>query len=146
MSENKANQEVPPSLKIIAMVAIAWNSFGLLEFYMRVSMASGGLSTRSAEEQLFFENFPTWANMTLAIAALTGVAGSFFLLIRKTWAYPMFIISLITMASLNFYLYLATDFLKLLGPSSVFYDLLAIAVSLFLVVYSKKAKKEGWLS
>ena len=145
MSEYKANNEAPPALKIIAIVAIVWNSLGLLEVYMRLSMASG-VSRRSTEEQLFYQDFPVWANSTLAIVALAGMAGAFFLLIKKAWAFPMFIISLIGILVLDFYVYFGTDFLEFMGTSSVFYDLLTIAIATFLVIYSNKAKRHGWIS
>ena len=91
-------------------------------------------------------NTPAWAHAGYAIAVNAGVLGAILLLLRKTWAIPMFYISLAGALVQDLDAFVMRDAMEAWGSTAVAVPLTVILVCVFEIWYSRSAKGKGWLS
>jgi len=91
-------------------------------------------------------NTPKWATSAFAIAVNAGVLGSLFLLLRRAWAIPMFVVSLVAVLVQNLNSFVLTDTIALFGTTPVIIQSVIVAIALLLVWYARAAKRNGWLN
>ena len=96
MSE-ETTTKVSTAFWVIAGLLAVWNLSGLYMYYqMSITtpeqLQAAGYSVVQIEHIL---GTPAWAHSAYAIAVNAGVLGVIFLLLRKAWAIPMFVLSLI---------------------------------------------------
>jgi hypothetical protein len=127
--------------------ALIWNLFGLIVYFMQVSASPEELAATYNQEQIdLILNTPKWATSAFAIAVNAGVLGSLFLLLRKAWALPMFVVSLVAVLVQNLNSFVLTDTIALFGTTPVIIQSVIVAIAVLLVWYSRSAKDKGWLS
>lgn len=92
-----------------------------------------------------FEGIPAWATAAFAIAVFSGLIGSIGLLLRKKWARPFFIISLITAVAQFIHWLFISNAVEAFGTSTYGMPIIVIIIGLYLVFFSKKGIDKGWL-
>ena len=86
--------------------------------------------------------------MALSIALATNAAalGCVLLLLRKAWAYPLFIMSLLALLVQNYHGFVLAEGAAAFGAVGVVLTILIIAIGAYLIWYSIGAKDKGWIS
>jgi hypothetical protein len=136
----------PRSFLIIGIIALVWNLFGVMSYMMHVKMSPETLAQMAEAERALLESSPAWATGAFAIAVFGGVLASVGLLLKKAWAAPLFLISLLAViVQFGHWLFL-TNAMEVYGTEAVFMPLLVTTIAVFLVWYSRDAKSKGWLS
>ncbi len=138
-----------PSLSfwIIGGAALIWNLFGLIVYFMQVSASPEELAAEFTAEQVeFMMSTPKWATSAFAIAVNAGVLGSLFLLLRKAWAVPMFVISLVAVLIQNLNSFVLNDVMALFGTTPAIIQSAIVIIGVLLIWYSRGAKDKGWIS
>ncbi len=130
---------------IISIVALIWNIMGVMAYLGQAYMTDEALALLPEAEQNFYSNMPAWVTGAFAIAVFAGLLGCIALLLRKKWATPLFLISLIGVLGQAVYNFFVQDYIALSG-SRVAMPVMVIIISFFLLWYSKKATEKGWLS
>lgn len=130
----------------VAIVALLWNLVGVLSYIGQVTMTSEAMAELPEGQRMAIENMPSWATGAYAIAVWAGALGSLFLLLRKSWAVPVFMLSLAGILIQNFYTYFLSDSVDLLGPEAIPISISIITIGLALVWFSRKAQAKGWIS
>jgi len=126
--------------------ALIWNLLGMAVYYMTVSATPEQLAAQySADQIAIIENTPVWATSAFAIAVTAGVLGSLLLLLRKVWAIPVFIVSLAAALVQNVNTFVLTDSIAVFGMTPVYIQSAIIVIGIFLIFYSRSAKRQGWL-
>lgn len=74
-----------------------------------------------------------------------GALGSIGLLLRKKWAFPVFVLSLLGIVVQDVGLFVLADGVSLAGPVAVVMQAVVLAVGIGLVILSRKAIARGWL-
>lgn len=133
---------------IISGAALIWNLLGL---YMYVGTRTTTPETYAAQgytpEQIaFIGATPEWALSAFAISVTAGVLASLFLLLRKSWAVPTFILSLVAVVAVNINNFLLMNTVEVLGMVPVYIQSTVIVIGVLLVLYSHSAKRKGWLT
>lgn len=140
------NGKPPTSFWIIAGVALVWNLIGIMLYYMQVSATPDALRAAYGETgAAYIEAIPTWATSAHAIAVTTGVLGCFFLLMRKAWAIPLFMISLAGIIVQDTYSFVMTDGAALFGAPAIVIAVVVLVIAIGLVFYSLGAKSKHWI-
>lgn len=130
---------------VIAVLALLWNISGIAAYLGEVYLTVEDLALKSLEEQAFYANEPTWVVVAFAIAVFTGTFGSLALLIRKKWATPLFVMSLLAvLAQFVYTIYLQKD--MEITFDKMIWTLVIILIALFLIWFSKKSSSAGYLS
>ena len=131
----------------IGGVALIWNLLGMFMYYMTVSATPEQLATRySPEEMALMESVPAWATSASGLAVTAGVLGSLCLLFRKAWAVPLFVVSLLAVLVQDLHMFVLNDTVAVFGMVPVYIQSAVVVVGIFLIAYSRSAKRKGWLS
>lgn len=137
---NFSYSKKPPSFFwAVGVIAFLWYAFGVYNFLMHAFLTSEALSQLSSADQVFHDNLPAWYISAFALAVFTGLIGSIALLIRKRWAYIIFVISFLDVGIQQFYV------LTEINPRDIFMSLSSLVIAVFLVWFSKRAVSKGWL-
>lgn len=89
----------------ISIFALLWYLMDMSAFFMRVFMSDETLLKMPEDQQLHIQNIPLWVNVVFAFEVFGGTLGSVGLLLRKKWALPLFVISLLGVISQTTYIY-----------------------------------------
>ena len=147
MSE-ESNTKPGTAFWVIGGLLAVWNLSGLYQYYMFSILEPETLQEAgyTAAQMAHVFDTPAWAHSAYAIAVNAGVLGVIFLLLRKAWAMPMFVISLAG-AILQFVdAYLLRNGLELFERVWLVIPSLVILICVFEIWYSRRAKARGWLS
>lgn len=136
----------PKSFYWIAGIALVWNLFGVMAYINQVTMSADMLAALPDATRTFFENQPSWVTGVYAIAVNAGALACVLLLLRKSLAVPVFIVSLACVLIQFSYNYLIADGVAVFGRSSLAVPISITIIGAGLVKYSLDAKAKGWLS
>ncbi|MCJ7558597.1 MAG: hypothetical protein MUP90_17010 [Gammaproteobacteria bacterium] len=144
MSEPSINT-VPRSFWVIGGIALVWNLLGLMAYLMQVTIDEATLAAMPTAERAVYESMPTWAVSAFAIAVNAGVLASLLLLLRRTWAVPVFIVSLVAVVIQDAGALFVAGAIEGMAAASAIMPVLVLLIGGYLVVYSRSAKQRGWL-
>ena len=145
MAEERA-VEPPRSFWIISGLALLWNLLGLATYLMYVKMTDEALAALPDAERMLYENTPEWVTAMYAIAVTAGTIGSALLLLRKSWAVPVLLVSLIAVLVQASYTLFMSSAVEVLGVQAVIMPLVVVVIGVFLVWYSRKSRERGWIT
>jgi len=79
---------------IASVLALLWNLMGVIA-YLSMAFATDEMITNMSLEQqeAFLIVYPTWVTAAFALAVFCGFLACLALLIRKKWAYGLFVFS-----------------------------------------------------
>ena len=141
------NGKPPSAFWIIGGVALVWNLIGLSLFYMQVSATDEVLRAAYGEAEFeYLSSIPTWVTIAYAIAVIAGVLGCILLLMRKVWAIPAFIVSLVAIIVQDTYSFVLSDAMKVFGTGVIAIPIVVLVIAIGLVFYSRSVKEKGWIA
>lgn len=130
----------PAYFWIVSIIAFLWNAFGVYNYLTHAFMDETQLTELSKTEQTIYIDLPAWYISVFAIAVFAGLLGSIALLLRKRWAYILFIVSFLAVGLQQFYI------LTEVNPRDIFLSLAIMVISVFLIWFSKRAVARKWLT
>lgn len=133
---------------VIAGFMLVWNIIGLMFYYQQSTltpeiMANAGLT---AQQIAHITNTPAWGHSGYAFAVNAGVLGAILLLLRKTWAVPLFVLSLVGALVQDLDAFVLRDAIEAWGSSAIYLPLIVIVICVLEIWYSMRAKTRGWLT
>lgn len=146
MSDLVLSEKPATAFWVFSGAALVWNLIGLVAYISSVTMSPEALAKMTAEAQAFYTETPTWATGAFALAVNTGVLGSLFLLLRKSWAVPLFAVSLLSIIVQNIDAFVLRDAYSISGINGVILPALVFVVAVLLLMYSRNVKERGWLT
>ncbi|MDJ0747987.1 MAG: hypothetical protein QNJ11_00820 [Woeseiaceae bacterium] len=146
MSE-KSNTKPGTAFWVIGGLLAVWNLSGLYQYFTFSTLEPGTLQAAgySAEQIAHVFDTPAWAHSAYAIAVNAGVLGVIFLLLKKAWAVPMFVISLVGAIVQFADAYLLRNGLEIFERVWLVIPALVILICVFEIWYSRRASRRGWL-
>lgn len=145
MSEPSTGTTVPRSFWIISILALAWNLLGVATYLMSVTMRPETINAMPEAERALYQNIPMWVTSSYAIAVFGGTIACILLLVRKAWAVPAFVISLLAILLQMGHTIFMTPMLALHGAAGAALPLCIIAVAIYLLWFASACRKKGWL-
>ncbi len=131
---------------VVAVIALLWNLLGCFAFIGDLRLTAADIAQMPAEHQALYAACPAWAVAGTALGVIGGALGCIALLLRKKWALPLFVISLIGIIVQDIGLFVLADAIKLAGPLVAVLQGVVLIVAIGLVVLSWKGIQRGWLS
>lgn len=97
MTNTNMNKTLPTWFWIAAVLGLAWNIFGVVQF---LSTSNGTVESLmrtglTADQAKLYVSLPGWMTASFAVGVFAGVIGSLLLLMKKKLAYTVFLISLL---------------------------------------------------
>lgn len=147
MSEESTNKATTAFWIIGGLLAV-WNLSGLYMYYQMSITTPEQLEAAgyNAQQIAHVLSTPAWAHSAYAIAVNAGVLGAIFLLLRKAWAVPMFVLSLAGALLQDIDAYFIRGALDHFDAVWLVIPILVIAICVFEIWYSRAAKAKGLLT
>lgn len=141
-----ANAQQPPRWYwIVCSLALIWSLFGLLALITDFMTSEAMLEQMSEAERELFQSRPTWLFAVYAVAIFSSLGGVTGLLLRRSWAPPLLILSLLAVVVQFTYVLFVLDAIGRLGAASALpFPLVILAIAIGLVWLALHAKKQGW--
>lgn len=136
----------PKWFRPVAVVALLWNLLGCAAYLADVTLSPADIAKLPPAQQALYATRPAWAISATAIAVWGGAAGCIGLIMRKRWATWPLIASLAGVLVQNVWLFLLSDAAKETGAIAFVLQGVVLIVSVALVVLSRKATAQHWLS
>ncbi len=129
---------------IVAVLGLLWELFGVAMYLMHVGVLPNSQEMSAAERSLM-DSSPMWVTGLFAIGVFGGALGVLGLLLRKRWARPLLVLSLIAVI-LQFGGWLAvTDAVAVIGPSVFVMPAVIVVVAILLAWLASVGVRRGWL-
>ena len=135
----------PTWFKVLAILALLWNLLGCLAFFSDLRLSPEDVAKLPETQQALYAARPGWAVAATALAVFGGALGSIGLLLRKRWAFPVFVLSLLGILVQDFSLFVLADGASLAGPVAVVMQAIVLTIGIGLVLLSRKGIARGWL-
>ena len=103
------------------------------------------IAAMSAEQQALHAARPAWAIVATALAVIGGALGCIGLILRKRWALPLFVVSLVGVVVQDIGMFVLADGASLAGMPAVALQGVVLLVAIGLVVLARKADRNGWI-
>ncbi len=142
MSTNPAPKWYMP----VAIVALIWNLMGVFAFFGEAFKSDETIAALPEAEQALYNNFPAWAMIAFFLAVFGGAIGSLGLVLKKAWAKPVLLISLIGIVVQMFHSIFIAKTTEVYGPGSLIMPIMVMLIGIGLVILSRKAVDKGWIS
>lgn len=141
-----ASRATPWHLWVVGVVALLWNALGCLDYTMTQIQGDAWLANMDPTElqMAWFHGMPAWYDAAWAIAVWGGLLGALLLLLRRRWAMPAFLASLLGWAAGAVYTFGLSNGMEAMGP---WWPMLVVKGGLcaFFVWYARIMGKKGVL-
>ncbi len=130
---------------VIGVIALLWNGMGAMEYLRIELMTPEAIEALPELERSFYESVPVWATAAFAFAVWGGLVGSLFLLLKRKWAKPAFLISFAGILVQLSHNYLVGDAMEVYGPGGLVMPVMIVVIGAFLIWHTNQAITKGWL-
>lgn len=136
---------VPKWYWAVAVVALLWALAGCFAYVTQVGMSAEDLARLPQAQQDIWNAMPAWVTAAYAVAVWAGLGGAIGLLLRKAWARPLYLLSLLGIVVQFGWVFLATDILTTVGPSSAAFPAFILIAGVALVWFADHSRKRSWI-
>lgn len=141
---NKTAAKVHWSFWVIGIFMLIWNAMGGVNFIMQMNPDS--LASYPESHQAIIVGRPLWATAGFALCVFGGALGCLLLLFRKSWAFYLFIASLLGVIVTSIHTFRITSSPVEFSTAEVFVmAVLPIIMAALLVWYAKWAQMRRWI-
>ena len=144
MTENTG--KAPTWFKVVAVIAILWNAAGVFNYITQMTITPEALEAFSAAEAEIITSRPAWATAGFALAVWSGLVGSILLLMRKSLATTVLLISLVGVIIQQIHGFFMVEYSEPIGADGIILAMVVLIVSVLLVWISRMATSKGWSS
>lgn len=137
---------IPTLFWIIAGIALLWNLMGLYAFYSDMTISPEALDAMESGQRALYVNFPVWKKVAYGAATIFGFLGSLGLLLKKSWAAPLLLISLVGVLIQSAHNIFMTNAVEVLGMGAMVMQIVILAIAIFLYYYARSSAAKGWLN
>jgi hypothetical protein len=129
----------------VTIVALLWNLLGCAAYLADVSIKPEDVAKMTPAQQQMYASRPAWAVAATATAVWFGAAGCLALVMRKRWAIPLLVVSLLGVLAQDVALFVASGAAAQAGPTAFVLQGLVLVIAVWLVFFARGAAAKGWL-
>ena len=137
---------IPKWFTIAAAFALVWNLLGVMAFVGQMTMTDEMMAQLPQTEQELYAAIPIWATIAFACAVFGGALGSLALLMKKSLAQPLLILSLVGVVIQMFHAFFISNSFEVFGPGGAIMPVMVMIIAIALVLFVGKAKANNWLT
>ena len=138
-----ARATAPGWFRLVALLAVVWNAFGVAMYLSSVGVFGDPMAGLSEAERAAASSIPGWITGAFAIGTFAGLIGSLGLVLRKSWAQPVLIVSLIGLLVLEGWIIFFSGALEMFGLAV---PIMVSVGAILLAWLAVHARGRGWLS
>ena len=129
----------------VAVVALLWNAVGCMAYLADVRMGPEDVAKLSAAQLALYQARPSWAVAATAFAVWFGALGSLGLILRKRWAQPLLLVSLLGVIAQDLHFAGQLDAIRQSDSAALPLQGLVLLIAVTLWLLARKATREGWV-
>jgi hypothetical protein len=141
-----ATRRRPAHLWLVAMLALLWNGFGVFDFFATNLRLDFYVAQLTAEQLAYFDAFPLWMTVVWALGVGGAFLGSVALVLARSWAVPMFGLSIGALAVSSLYNFVLAEGLEVMGTAMVVMSIVIWIVVIALFLYALAQRRRGVLA
>jgi hypothetical protein len=132
---------------LAASLALLWMLFGVAALAMDLMMDEAAMAALSEGQRQLYSERPPWLFAVYALAIGAGLVGALGLLLRKAWAVPALMLSLLAVLVQFGYTFGVMDPIGRLGgaAAAVPFPLAIIIAGMLALWLGLHARRRGWL-
>ena len=137
---------VPKWFPLLGIVLLLWGAAGVFAFYSQLTTPYETMVADIGKPAAdCIRGMPAWLWWIYGIAVWSAVFGAIALLLRRTWAQPLYLLSMVSVIVQFGHSFLVQKIHVILGPSAAIFPAFIIAMAIFQLWFTTAAKKKGWL-
>ncbi len=144
-TNESSRKSVPVWFWVVSAVALLWYLMDMSGFLMRLFMTEDVISSMPENQQHLYRNIPLWVDIGFACEVFGGLLGSIALLLKKKWALPLFVISVLGTLAQTSNIWFLTDARSVMGAPAIVMPLVAIVIGVALIFLSRIAISKSWV-
>ncbi len=133
----------PRWFTVVALLAIIWNAFGVSMYLSSVRVFGDPMAGLTEAERAAASSIPGWITGTFAIGTFAGLVGSVGLLLRKGWAQPMLVVSMVALLVLEGWIMFFSGAVEIFGLAV---PILVSVGAILLFWLASHARGRSWLN
>ncbi len=130
----------------VAGLGLLWQLFGVAMYLMHVGILPSDAGQMSEAERSLMESSPVWVTALFAVGVFAGALGALGLVLRKRWARPLLLLSLVAVILQFGGWLLMTEAVAVIGPTVFVMPAIIVGVAILMVWVANTALRRGWLS
>jgi len=143
---DKINYVKPPIwFWILSAIGLAWNLMGVGAFVSDASMNAETLATLPEAHQALYAAQPLWVKIAFGLSVATGVLGCILLFLKKSWAGPIFLLSLLAVLAQSVYMFFLSDTISVMGTFPAIMNGIIVAFAVLLMFFARHASGKRWI-
>jgi hypothetical protein len=135
----------PWHLWLVGALALLWNGFGGFDYVMTQTENAAHLASFTPEQRAYFASYPAWMVAVWAIGVWGGVLGAILLLLRRRWAFPVFVVSLAAFLVSVVYSYALSDGARIMGTMGTVFSVVIALIGVGEILYARAMARRGVL-
>lgn len=136
----------PPAWYWVAAIgALLFESLGCFFYVAEVRLTPEQIATLPLDQAAMLSARPAWYYAAFGVAVWVGLVGSIGLLLRKAWAVPLLLASLIAVAVQFSAIFIVPE-MRVVTSDALLGPILVFVVSYGIFMLSRLAKRRGWLT
>jgi hypothetical protein len=136
---------IEKSFRPISIVLLLWSLMGIAAYLSQVTMSTAELAKTDPYQAHMFEQMPKWAWAAYAIAVWSELLGAIALLLKRKWAVPLFLISLVAVVVQFSYAFTMTDLLTVKGWGAAIFPAVIAIIGIGQWLFARAAQAKGVL-
>jgi hypothetical protein len=137
---------VPGWFRLLAVLGLAWNAFGVYMYLSKVGMFGDPLAGLDQAHRALAATVPSWVTAAFAVAVFAGLIGTLLLVMLKRLAKPMLVLSLLAVLVQCGWIVGMSNARAVEGNMALMMPGLIVIVALLLVWLAMVGDRKGWLS
>ena len=133
----------PLWFRVAAALAVLWNAFGVSMYLSSVGTFGDPMAGLSEAERAAASSIPGWITGVFATGTFAGLIGSVGLLLRKAWAHPVLLVSLVALLALEGWILFFSGAVEAFGMAV---PIIVSTLAILLAWLATLARRRGWLA
>ena len=139
-------QKPPVSFWVISIGLLLWGLGGAsiyVAYFVETPEEFAQTAERAANREAYaeyIENIPYWAIAVGIIAALTRLIGAFGLLLRRAWALPLYVLSLVFFLAALYRAFVLASVADVMSGPHIAVEIAFLTLSVFAIWFAHKNK------
>ena len=146
MTASATTTRTPTHLWIVGILSLLWNAMGAFDYLATNLKLESYMSQFTPEQLEYFYGFPAWLTAAWALGVWGAFVGSIGLLLRKSWSFWSFAVSLAGLVISSIYSFGLSKGLEIIGAGAAIFTGVIWIVAIFLVIYSRRQTQSGVLA
>ncbi|MET0375769.1 MAG: hypothetical protein ABW128_16120 [Rhizorhabdus sp.] len=141
------NIAVPKWFWLIGALFLLWGCAGIFAFYSQLTTPYADMVASMGKLAAdCIAAMPGWLWWVYGVAVWSGTAGSVALLLRRVWAQPLYLLSLISVIVQFGFSFGVMKTHEIMGWNSAIFPAFIILMAVIQLWFAASAKKKGWIA